>query len=880
MSSAVTCVRTDRRMTWSSRGGSWRPHKASRSLCSRATGSATAAAGPSFHQRHAVVRDHLRAQAPVVGEEAHHRAAGRRELVADLAELRLRVVFVGAFGLPAFRADFPFERGAPPDGLGVRLPGQLARADLHREEPQFRDGVDDLRVRRRPHRPEPERLGARPVEPPEDDAGRALGERRGEARVGEFLAERRRAGLQVDAAEPAAVPPQQRQPGAGVGEGDAPVAARGPEFGQREPPHEAVFQRRGPAVAGRDPGAGGVEVAEGDPGARGEQCGDFGVVAQAEPGEPVGERGRFGGDAGDPPSGCEVRAQHGQLRDGGPGFVAPPAKPAFGAPGPAARGRRLPARQRGERAGQLGFGVFLVHPQPRELFERGIELGGGFLRQPGGEQGPRLVDGQHGQHPDTLRGVEPARRVEVAQGTGDVAGEDARLPAAVGGLREDPFEAFFGGLPGADLLALVEIGEGEPDAPGVLVQHGAVEQRPGEHDELARLPQQRDGLVEAPEGFVHPADQDEDEPALLAQDPAPGVRDEGVGFIEQREPAGAVAERGFDGGVGAEHARGEVGPAGPFGRRLFRGQAEQFRGGADEAAADDGLAVVGRRDGTPVQVADPVFDLRGRDHGLPSRPEPSPSAEKDVPDRTSGPGESGTSRFQLSPRELKGTFLSCDALKGPFLACDASKVPFSPAGQSSDGRGAHRPRPAHGPHQDLHHPVRHSAHREPPFGIRRRRQRPGRRAHLDRVLGGRRQPAVQPHRPARLRAHVHHDRQALAVERDQPTLLGRAAGDRQPLLFADPHHLEVDVLQLDREPDLVHQRGGHRVGVFPQFAQSGQQPEVELVQRLVRAGWFDGGHSQSPSPLASSCSRRRARQRPLVGPILPLGMPSRAPTSA
>ncbi|WP_244210545.1 hypothetical protein [Amycolatopsis kentuckyensis] len=420
------------------------------------------------------------------------------------------------------------------------------------------------------------------------------------------------------------------------------MPARGPEFGQREPPDQAVFQRRGPAVPGGDPGAGAVEVAERDPGAGRQQRRDFGVVAQAQPGEAVRQRGRLGGDAGDPPSGREVRAQHGQVRHRRPGFVAAAAKPAFGPPGPAPRARRIAARQRRQRPGQLGLGVFLVHPQPRELHECRVQLGGGFVRQPGGQQRPRLVDGQHRQHPDALRGVEPARRVEVAQRARDVAGEHPRLAAAVRGFGEDPGQAVFFRMAGADLLALVEVGEREPDAPGVLVQHRAVEQRPGEHDELAGLPQQRDGLVEAGEGFVHPADQDQHETPLLAQDPAPGVGHEDVGLVEQGEPAGAVAERRFDGRVGAEHARGEVRPGRPPVRRLGGGQAEQPRGGPDQPAADHRLAVVGRGDRPPVQVADPVFDPRRRDHGLPFRP------GKDAPDRTSESEVSGS--FEIRAR--------------------------------------------------------------------------------------------------------------------------------------------------------------------------------------------------------------------------------------
>jgi hypothetical protein len=145
---------------------------------------------------------------------------------AHLADAGLRGRLALAAGQPAvlpdlplqLGVDLPLQLGVPRDHGRVPAPAQLGVTDQVAKLAQLGQDRRGLRVRRRAHRPGPERLRAGAFQPGKHQRGRSPVQSHPQPRCCEIRAERGGAGLQVDAAEPAAPGLHQRQPGAELGQ--------------------------------------------------------------------------------------------------------------------------------------------------------------------------------------------------------------------------------------------------------------------------------------------------------------------------------------------------------------------------------------------------------------------------------------------------------------------------------------------------------------------------------------------------------------------------------------------------------------------------------------------------------------------------------------
>ena len=210
-------------------------------------------------------------------------------------------------GPPAALPDLALQFG-PAGQVGRVGPvaAELGRPDQEAELAQLGQHRRRLRVRRRPHRMDPERLRPRAFQPREHVPGRAAAEGQPQAIAGQLGAQRRRPGLQVEAAELTATGVQGGQPGPEFGQRRAgPSVGRG-QLGPREPPQQHHLERPA-ASAGRGQAAHRVVAAAGDgEGAGRQQLGLLGVLRQPVRAQPAGQLLRLDPDparAARPPAG-------------------------------------------------------------------------------------------------------------------------------------------------------------------------------------------------------------------------------------------------------------------------------------------------------------------------------------------------------------------------------------------------------------------------------------------------------------------------------------------------------------------------------------------------------------------------------------------------
>ena len=98
------------------------------------------------------------------------------------------------------------------------------------------------------------------------------------------------------------------------------------------------------------------------------------------------------------------------------------------------------------------------------------------------------------------------------------------------------------------------------------------------------------------------------------------------------------------------------------------------------------------------------------------------------------------------------------------------------------------------------------------------------------------------------------------------------------------HALQLRDLGMQRvegDPELepLDQPGGHRVGGGPGGGDPLEQRDVLFVD-APSASVASSGHHASQCGSSDSCARSFARQRPRVGPMLPIGMPRASATAA
>jgi hypothetical protein len=190
-----------------------------------------------------------------------------------------------------------------------------------------------------------------------------------------------------------------------------------------------------------------------------------------------------------------------------------------------------------------------------------------------------------------VHGEAGPRGLQIAQRAGDVTGQQGVVAAAVHHLGQQPIHA---ACP-RDRLAAVQVSRGRPDVPGDLVQHGPIQQRPGEHLTV----QQRDRLVHRGEPVGQPTHEHQQQPALLQQQPTVGRGDQALRLVQQPEASVRPAALDLHRGQADQDARGQ--------RRVnrFSRPTQQPQAGTQQAAAGTDAAHVDRADATLVQIPNP-----------------------------------------------------------------------------------------------------------------------------------------------------------------------------------------------------------------------------------------------------------------------------------
>ena len=266
-------------------------------------------------------------------------------------------------------------------------------------------------------------------------------------------------------------------------------------------------------------------------------------------------------------------------------------KAPLGPPCPKPGGGRVADRVRGLGADQLRLAVLLGEPPATEQGQCAVQFGHRLGAQPGGEQHPRPVDGDDRQQLLGVHGETGPRGLQVAQRAGDVTGQQGAVAAVVHHLGQQPIHAE---IP-RDRLAAVQVGRCQPDTTGDLVQHGPIQQRPGEHLAV----QQRDRLVHRGEAVGEPADEQQQQPTLLQQQAAVGRGDQALRLVQQAEAHVRPAALDLHRGKADQDARGHGGIG-----RLVR-PAQQPQAGTQQAATGTDAAHVDRADAALMQLPDP-----------------------------------------------------------------------------------------------------------------------------------------------------------------------------------------------------------------------------------------------------------------------------------